>query len=112
MLVREELTQFHEEAHRRRGAGTAVRPEYDIIRVGVAPALEEIEEQVARLDVDVSTVGAEDRSVRCRVAGCATRYLPRSLVAEVRLFDARAVTREGGVREPRELCRREQGQVA
>lgn len=101
------LTQFHEEAHRRRGAGTAVRPKDDIIRVGVAPTLEEIEEQVASFDVDVPAVRAKDNLVQRQVIERATQNSPRSLVAELRLFDARAVTREGGVREPRELGRRE-----
>lgn len=112
ILKPERLTQFHEEAHRRRGAGAAVRPEDDVIRVGVAAALEEVEEQVARLDVDVPAVRAEDSMVQHRVTGRATQSLPRGLVTEVRLFDARAVTGEGRVREPRELGRREQGQVA
>lgn len=67
------LTQFHEEAHRRRGAGTAVRPEDDIIRVGVTPALEEVEEQMARLDVDVPAVRARGDLVQRRVAGLRRR---------------------------------------
>ena len=34
----------------------AVGPEYDVVGVRVVPALEEVEEQVARFDVDVARV--------------------------------------------------------
>ena len=48
--------KLHEESHGGRAAGTAIGPEYDVVGVGVVPALEEVEEQVARFDVDVARV--------------------------------------------------------
>ena len=51
-------TEFHEEAHGRGRAGTAVRPEYDIVLTGIVPALEEVEKQMTGLHVDVSRVGS------------------------------------------------------
>jgi hypothetical protein len=35
---------------------TSIRPEDDIIRIGVVPTLEEVEKKMARLDVDVAGV--------------------------------------------------------
>lgn len=49
-------TEFRKQPDGGRPPGTAVRPEHDIVFVGVAPALEEVEEEVARLDVDVPRI--------------------------------------------------------
>lgn len=50
------FTELGEQPNGGRPAGASVRPEHDVVRVGVPPALEEVEEEVARLDVDVSRV--------------------------------------------------------
>ena len=54
------LTQLHEEPNRGRASRATVRPEDNIILVRVIPAFEEIEEQMSRLDVDVSSVGSSN----------------------------------------------------
>ena len=51
-------TEFHEESHGRGCARAAIGPEDDIVRVGIASALEEIEEQVSSLDIYVARIRA------------------------------------------------------
>ena len=46
-------TELHEKPHRRGRARAAVRPENNVVRVGVAPTLEEVEEEMPGLHVDV-----------------------------------------------------------
>ena len=67
-------TMFHEQTHARRVTGTCVQifqqpvscrqlgltaigPKNDVVLVGIVAALKEVEEQVSRLDVDVTCVG-------------------------------------------------------
>jgi hypothetical protein len=49
-------TKLHKQPEGRRATGSTVRPEDHIVFVWVAPTLEEVEEQVTRLDINVSCV--------------------------------------------------------
>lgn len=61
-------TEFHEQAQCRRSARPAIRPEHDVVRVGVTPALEEVEEQVTGFDVYISCVSTVNTQQRRRVS--------------------------------------------
>ena len=62
LLTQTTRTQLHEQSHRGRASRSAIRPEHDRVFNGVAPALEEVEEQVPCLDVDVSCESPEPKS--------------------------------------------------
>ena len=51
------LTELYEETDRGRASRASVRPEDHVVLIGIVSAFEEIEEQMSRLNVDVSGVG-------------------------------------------------------
>lgn len=50
------LTEFGEQSNGTRAPGTAVRPEDDVVRVGIPSALKEEPEQMVRFNVDVPSI--------------------------------------------------------
>lgn len=106
-------TEFHEQANGRRATRSAVGPEDHVVMVGVAPALEEVEEQVPCFNVYVSCVrtmqivwfnGITPKQVRLR--------LLHGTVAEVRLLDPYVVVGKCAVAEMGIVCGGKHRQVS
>lgn len=52
----ERLTKLHEKAKSRRAARSTIRPEENIVRIRIASALEEVEEQMSGFNVNIAGV--------------------------------------------------------
>jgi hypothetical protein len=98
------LTELHEETDGGRAAGAAVRPEDDVVLGPVAAGLEEVEEEVAGLDVDVARVrAAMDKRLATATPSTRHRHILDAAVAEVTFLNADRVPRVRRVREHRVL---------
>jgi hypothetical protein len=93
-----ERTILHEQTQRGRASRPARRPEDKVVLRPVAPALEEVEEEMARADVDVAGV-------------CTVRGALGCAVADVCFLRAYTMVREARMRQVCVLVEGERGGV-
>ena len=107
-------TKLHEKTQGGRSSRPAIRPEYNIIFFRFTPALKEVKEEVASLDIDVARIRSATLprvSVKHNGYNTIMWYVRDGFIAKVGLLDTNTVSGEGRVAQNCECVVRKQPQV-